>query len=109
QDGMRSLASEPVAKALERGPARVRRDLGVFVRLEVEVDTADKAQPGAVGAAENLLGKLERDRVAAPLRQLEAVVDDIDRLQLLVSTVVVRVVLARIDRDGNDGILEAAH
>ena len=65
----------------------------MLVRLEIEVGATDEAEPGAVGAAENLLRKLERDRVAGPPRQLEAVADDVCRSELFVG-VVVLIVLA---------------
>ena len=68
----------------ERGPARVGLGLAVVVRLVVQVLAADRAEAGAVGLAEDLVRQLERDRVARPGREVELVVLEVDRAQLLV-------------------------
>jgi DNA-binding transcriptional LysR family regulator len=49
----------------------------VLVRLEVQILPTDRAEPCAVGLAEDLLGQLERDRVACPGAQIEVVVDHV--------------------------------
>src|SRR6185503_15498946 len=90
------------------GPARVRLGLAVLVRLVVEVLAADRAEAGAVGPAEDLVRQLERDRVARPGREVELVVLDVDRPQLLVVARARRLVLARRDGHLEHGVLEAA-
>ena len=56
----------------------------VRVRLVVQVLPALGAQPGAVGAAEDLVRQRERHRIASPLGDLEVRADDVLRPQLLV-------------------------
>ena len=92
----------------EGGPARVRLGLAVLVRLVVQVLAADPAEAGAVGLAEDLVRQLERDGVARPRREVELVVVDVDRAQLLVVAGLVRLVLARRDGHVEHGVLEAA-
>ena len=60
------VGSEIVAKAAQRVPAGVGALLHVLVRLDVQVLPAHRAETGAIGIAEDLLGDLERDRVAEP-------------------------------------------
>jgi len=79
----------------------------VLVRLVVQVLAALAAEAGAVGAAEDLVGQRERDRVARPLRQLEVVADHVLRLHLFVIGLFV-LVLARVDAQLEDGVAEAA-
>jgi hypothetical protein len=81
----------------------------VLVRLAVEVHAAHGTEPGAVGPAEDLLRQLERDRVARPRRELEPIVDDVGCPQLLVGTIVGRVIFAPVDRDRDDCVLETPH
>src|SRR5918999_2283717 len=57
-------ASEPILELLERRPARVELLLGVLVRLDIQVATANRAEAGAVGPAEDLFRQRERDQVA---------------------------------------------
>ena len=49
----------------------------MLVRVDVQVLPTDRAEPCAVGSAENLLGELERDRVACPGRDVQVVVGDV--------------------------------
>ena len=56
QGGPRSGPRSWIAKLAERSPPRVGLALGVLVRLDVQVLAAGRAQPGALGAAEDLLG-----------------------------------------------------
>ena len=86
------------------GPASVSV---VLVRLVVQVLPALWAEAGAVGAAEDLVREREGDGVPGPGREVEAVVDEIRRAEL----VVVRgggLVLARVDRDVERGVAETA-
>ena len=79
------------------------------VRLEVQVLAADGAEAGAVGRVQDLIRQRERDRVARPGGELELVVDDVLAPQLRCVSRLVRVVLARVDGEVDDGIREAAH
>ena len=51
--------------------------------LHVQVLPADRAEPGAVLTAEDLLGKLESDRIPRPRAQLQVVVDHVVRVELV--------------------------
>ncbi len=107
---LRASLLQPVAELLERGPARVGNELVVGVRLHVQVLAADRAEAGAVGRVQDLLGQLERDRVARPGGQLElVVVDDVLAAELVGRARVGGVVLAGVDVDVDDRIGEAAH
>lgn len=55
----------------------------MLVRLAVEIAAAHGAETGAIGPAEDLVGQLERDRVARPGGEVEAVVLDVRRRQLV--------------------------
>jgi hypothetical protein len=85
-------------KTLQRSPAWVRVALEVLVRLDVQVLAAHGAEPSAVLSAEDLLGKLESDRIARPRTQLELAVGDVVRVQLVRRRGVEVVELARADR-----------
>ena len=85
-------SSRAAAQLVERGPARIRGELVVRVRLLVQILAAHRAQAGAVGAVQDLLRQLERERVARPGREVERVVRDVRRLELLVA--------ARVRRPG---------
>ena len=67
------------AQLAELLPARVEALLHVLVRLGVEVLAADRAEPGAVGAAEDLIGQRERDCVASPGGEVQPVVLEVLR------------------------------
>jgi hypothetical protein len=79
------------------------------MRLLVQVLAAHRAETGAVGPAEDLVRELERDGIPRPDRELEPIVDDVGALQLLVGVVVAGVVLATVDDDVDDGVLETTH
>ena len=93
----------------ELGPALVAAFVLVLVGLDVQVPAADRAEAGAVRAAEDLVGQRERDGVARPGGEVEAVVLEIGRPELLVILRCRRLVLAVVDRDVEAGVAEAAH
>src|SRR5215211_174509 len=97
-----------VPELAERGPARVGLDLVVRVPLHVEVLPADRAEPGAVGAAEDLVGQPEDERVPRPGGEVETVVHDVRRPQLLGFAGARRLVLPRDDPLLDHRLLEAA-
>src|SRR6478752_8028117 len=66
--------------------------------LVVQVLPADRAETRAVVAVEDLAGQRERERIAGPRGEIDGLVGDIGRDELLVAGRVVRVVLARVDR-----------
>ena len=99
---------EAVPELGKRRPAGVRLRLDVVVRLVVQVLDADRAEAGAVGAAENLVRQLQCQGVARPGREVEPVVLEVRRAQLLVTLGRRRLVLARRDRQVENGVLEAA-
>src|SRR5262249_22646879 len=101
-------ASQLLAQAFERRPARVGRLVLVRVRLLVQVLATGRAEAGAVGAAEDLVRQRERDRVTRPAGQVEAVVDEGRRPQLVRPVRIRRLVLARRDRQLEDRVAEAA-
>src|SRR4051812_19615989 len=70
-------------QAFERGPARVGILLAVRVRLHVQILAALRAEAGAVGPAEDLRRQREQERVAGPGREVEPVVDEVRRRQLV--------------------------
>ena len=78
------------------------------VRLAVEVLAADGAEPGAVRLAEDLVGQREHHRVAPPPREIELVVCDVGRLELLVSVRILGLILASVDGLVERRVLEAA-
>jgi hypothetical protein len=80
----------------------------VRVRLVVQVPAANRAEAGAVGAAEDLVRERERGRVARPAREVEAVVDGVLRRELLGVAGARRLVLARRDRQVEHRVVEAA-
>src|SRR5690349_12415375 len=104
-----SHLSQAISDLVEHGPPGVDRLFFMPMRLLVEVLAADRAETCTVGSAHDLIRKLEGDRVTRPDRELEAVVDDVRAAELLVGAVVRRVVLAPVDGDVDDGIVEAAH
>ena len=77
------VACDPVSEPFERGPARIGVALEVLVRLDVQVLPADRAEPGAVRPAEDLVRELERDRVARPRAELEVVAHDVVGVELV--------------------------
>ena len=105
----RPARSEVVAKLLECGPARIGRLFNVLVRLGIQVLSAHGAQAGAVGLAQDLLRKGERDRVAHPRRELEPVVDHVVRPQLVATRRIRIVKLAGADGHRHLRMPEAAH
>jgi len=70
---------EVVLELSQRGPSWIRLAARVLVGLDVQVFPADRAQAGAVGTAENLLGNLERDRVPLPGSDLKLILGDVVR------------------------------
>ena len=80
----------------------------VLVRLVVQILAADRTEAGAVGAAQDLVRQGKRDRVARPGREIEVVIVQVRRPQLVGAVGIRRLVLARSDRDVEDGIVEAA-
>ena len=81
----------------------------MLVWLAVEIPPADVAEPRTTGATEDLLRKPERNRVPCPLRELEPVAYDVHARELLVPGVLTGVILAPVDDDLHDGVLETAH
>ena len=94
---------------LESRPTWVARLVLVLVWLAVEIAPADVAEPRAIGAAEDLFRKLERDRVSRPLRELEPIVYDVRARELLVPGILAGVILAPVDDYLGDSVLETAH
>src|SRR5438034_5168412 len=78
------------------------------VRVLVQVLPAHRAQPGAVVAAEDLVRERKGNRVPGPRRQVEVVIRQVGRSELLFALGVVRLVLARGDRHLQHRIAEAA-
>ena len=94
---------------LERRPAGIDRLLGVLVRLDVQVLAADRAETGAVGAAQDLVGERERYLVPRPRAGVELPVGDVLAAQLLVGAGVGRVVFLCVDLDREARRSEAPH
>ena len=82
----------------ELRPARIGLGLVLVLGILVEVLPADRAQAAAVLAADDLRGSGERERVARPGAQVELVLRDVGRAQVLVAAGLVD--LARVDLDG---------
>src|SRR3954451_4895721 len=106
--GESSLGLELVAKRCERGPARVGAVDVVLVGLDVQVAAADRAETGAVWRAEDLLREREHERVARPGAEVEALVREVRRLQLLVALRVGRLILRQVEVLDDLGVSEAA-
>jgi hypothetical protein len=103
---------ELVAELLERGPARIRIALDVLVWLDVQVPAAHGAQACALGPAEDLLGKLERDRIPCPSADVQVPVGHVLGPKLLghcwrLPVELVHLPSRYVDRDL--GMTEAAH
>src|SRR5688500_15960676 len=81
----------------------------MVVRFDVQVLPAGRAEPRAVGPAENLVGDGERELVARPGADVELALHDVLRLQLGVSRPVDRLVLLRLDLDVEARGCEAAN
>ena len=81
----------------ERGPARIGLDVVVRVPLHVQVLAADRGTARAFGAAEDLVREGEHERVAGPRGQVEPIVDDVWRRELVRPFRVGRLVLARAE------------
>ena len=62
----------------------------------------------AVGAAEDLLRQRQGDRVARPAVDVELVVGEVRRPQLVAAFGIRRLVLARVDVEVDDGVRETA-
>jgi aryl-alcohol dehydrogenase-like predicted oxidoreductase len=97
-------ASELFAQALERGPAGVGALFLVLMGLVVEILAAHRAEPRAVGATENLVRQLERHGVAGPGAEVEVVVFEIGRPELVDAVGVRRLILTGGDRHVERGI-----
>src|SRR6266540_3881393 len=67
----------------ELGPPGIGLGLAVVVRLLVQVAAALGAEAGAAVAAQDLHRQLEHDRVARPRGEVEPVVDEVRRPQLV--------------------------
>lgn len=104
-----SSALQLIAQVREGGPAGIGLGVLVLVGLDVQVLAADRAQTRAVGAAQDLIRDLERDRVAQPCRELQVVVDDVVRPQLVAPRSALVVELAHGHGDPRLCPLEAAH
>src|ERR671930_65597 len=91
-------ALKAIAELGQPAPARVGGLLVVRVRLVVQVAAADRAEAGAVQAAQDLVRKREPGRVTRPAGEVEAVVRHVLRGQLVGVAGVRRLVLARRDR-----------
>jgi hypothetical protein len=98
-----------LAQRFERGPAWVRVNLVVLVRLPVQVAPADRAETGALGPAQDLLREREDERVARPCRQVEHVVREVRRPQLLRIAGTRRLVLPSLDRHVECSVCETPH
>lgn len=66
-----------VAQLFERRPSRIELEVGMLVRLHVQVFPTHGAETGALGRAEDLLRQRESDRVAHPRADIEGVVRDV--------------------------------
>ena len=80
----------------------------MLVRLDVEVFAADGTEACAIGTAEDLLRQREGDRVACPPVDVELVVDEVRRPQLVTSFGIRRLVLPGVDVEIDDGVRETA-
>jgi hypothetical protein len=100
---------EQIAQLGELREAALGLDRLAGTRGPVEIGPTTCAQPRAVLPAEHLLGELERDRVAGPRREVEPIVLDVRRAQLLGSGRTRGLVLPRRDRERDVGGLEAAN
>ena len=89
-------------EAISLGLARV------LVGAGVEVLAADRAQPGAVLAADDLGGQRERERVVRPRRHVEVVAVDVRRVELIAVRAGL-VDLAGVDDDLGRRAGQAAH
>ena len=78
------------------------------MRLDVQILAAHGAETGAVRVVQDLVRELERERVVRPRGQIEQIVRDVRRAQLLVVSRLCRLVLLRGDRHLEGGIGEAA-
>src|SRR5438067_9220974 len=74
---------QPVLELGQGGPAGIGRVDLVLVRLEVQVEPADRTEPGTVRAAEDLVRKRQHEPVAGPARQVEPVLGDVRHRPLL--------------------------
>src|SRR5204863_8986621 len=89
-------------------PARVVALLVMDMRLVVQILAAHRAQPGAVGPAEDLLRQRERERVPCPRREVELAVREIGIAQLVRTGGIRRLVLANRDRLVHDRLFQTA-
>jgi DNA-binding transcriptional LysR family regulator len=81
----------------------------VLVGLGVQILPTDRAQSSAVASAEDLLGQLECDDVAAPHVDVQSVVDDVVGAELVATRRLRIVELARANVELDLGVPEAAH
>ncbi len=102
-----ALVGRRLAERLEGGPARVGALVDVLVRLDVEILAADRAEAGAVVAAEDLIGQRKRDLVVRPGREVELVVDEVLG-PLVLALGLRRLVLTQAERERQLGVGEAA-
>src|SRR5437764_14344051 len=87
---------EPVLQLREGGPAGVELLVLVDVRIDVQVAPADGAEARAVGTAEDLVRELEDERVSRPVGEIELILREIRRPEL-VGVGTRRLVLTRCD------------
>src|SRR5215210_7115818 len=78
------------------------------MRLVVQVLPAHRTEAGALVAAEDLVRELECQRVARPGPEVELVVDDVRRLELVGAVRVRGLILPGSDRNLEDRVSEAA-
>src|SRR5262249_16938221 len=98
---------QPVAQIGQGGPAGVRLVALVGVRLAVQIASADGAEPGAVRAAEDLVGQREDEPVAGPRGEVEPVLGHVRSRQLLDPARALRLVLAKSEILLEDRVAEA--
>ena len=75
----------------------------------IQVRTAPRAQPGAVDAAEDLVGKIKNEAVPSPGGEVELVVLDVRRPELVGVPGIRGVVFAGLYRQLESGVRETPH
>src|SRR5205085_5170562 len=80
----------------------------VRMRLVVRVLAANRAEAGTLGTAQDLLRNRERESVTRPRAEIELVVHDVLRTQLLRFARTRRLIFARVDLELEHGFVEAA-
>ncbi len=75
----------------------------------IQIRTAPRAQPGAVDATEDLVGKVKDEAVASPGGEIELVILDVRRPELVGVPRIRGVVFAGLHRQLESGIRETPH